>query len=150
MNNEFKYAHHLGLKKTDLKEAVTALLPGDPDRVPMIASYLSNAREVASKREFKTFFGYINKIPVIVTSTGIGAPSTSVCVEELAQLGIRDLIRGGSPGAIQENIAPGDIMIPTAAVRLDGSSMDFAPIQYPAVADYYITNALIKSAGQLK
>ncbi|MCP4146951.1 MAG: uridine phosphorylase [bacterium] len=140
----------MGLKKTDLKGAVTALLPGDPDRVPMIASYLSNAREVALKREFKTFFGYINKIPVIVTSTGIGGPSTSICVEELAQLGVRDFIRVGSTCAIQENIAPGDIIIPTAAVRLDGSSTDFAPIQFPAVGDFHITNALIKSAGQLK
>jgi uridine phosphorylase len=86
---------------------------------------------------------------VLVTSTGIGGPSTSIAIDELAQLGVRTFIRVGTTGAIQEHMAIGDVVVTTAAVRLDGASLDYAPVQYPAVADHDVTAALIAAARAL-
>ncbi len=85
----------------------------------------------------------------MVTSTGIGGPSTSIAVEELAQLGIRKFIRVGTTGAIQPHIAIGDVVITTGAVRLDGASRHYAPIEFPAVAHHRIVSSLIEAAERL-
>ncbi|EHY2961493.1 uridine phosphorylase, partial [Escherichia coli] len=90
--------------------------------------------------------GEIDGKAVIVCSTGIGGPSTSIAVEELAQLGIRTFLRIGTTGAIQEHINVGDILVTTAAVRLDGASLHFAPMEFPAVSDFECMNALYKAA----
>lgn len=141
-----QHAHHLQLDEAKIGGAKIALLPGDPFRVPLIAEHLDNAKEVAYQREFRSYLGTLDGEPVLVTSTGCGGPSTSVCVEELAQIGVRTFIRVGSTGAIQEHINITDVVISNAAVRLDGASRSFAPIEYPAVSHIDVTNALVASA----
>lgn len=143
---------HLGLGKTDLQGATLAILPGDPGRVEKIATLMEDPVRLASQREFTSWRARLDGKPVIVCSTGIGGPSTSIAVEELAQLGIGTFLRIGTTGAIQPHINVGDILITTAAVRLDGASLHFAPMAYPAVADFACTTALVeaaKSAGAI-
>ncbi|MFM2477853.1 uridine phosphorylase [Celerinatantimonas sp. MCCC 1A17872] len=141
---------HLGLAEADISGATLAIIPGDPARVSRIAQLLDNPKELASTREFHSMLGFIDTKPVVICSTGIGGPSTSIAVEELAQLGIRQFLRVGTTGAIQPNIAVGDLIITTASVRLDGASRHFAPIAYPAAADFFATQALLNSAHELK
>lgn len=142
--------YHLSLSEREIAGAQIALLPGDPARVEKIARMAERGRFVASHREFCTWLGYIKDMPVVITSTGIGGPSTTIAVEELAQLGVRIFIRVGTTGAIQSHINIGDVVITTGAVRLDGASTHYAPIEYPAVADYELTWALIRAAQRLQ
>ena len=100
-------------------------------------------------REFTSFRARIDDTPIVVCSTGIGGPSVSITVEELAQLGIRTFIRVGTTGAIQPGIAPGDLIVTTGAVRLDGASFHFAPAEFPAVADFGVTTALVAGAREI-
>lgn len=137
---------HLGLTKNDLQGATLAIVPGDPKRVEKIAKLMDNPVHLASLREYTSWRGEIDGKAVIVCSTGIGGPSTSIAVEELAQLGIRIFLRIGTTGAIQEHINVGDILVTTAAVRLDGASLHFAPMEFPAVSDFECMNALYKAA----
>ncbi|EUC95475.1 uridine phosphorylase [Providencia alcalifaciens] len=140
---------HLGLKKSDLQGATVAIVPGDPNRVEKIARLMDNPVHLASLREFTSWRGELDGKAVIVCSTGIGGPSTSIAVEELAQLGIRTFLRIGTTGAIQENINVGDVLVTTGAVRLDGASQHFAPLEFPAVADFTCTNALYAAATEV-
>ena len=139
--------NHLGVEPAQLAGATLALLPGDPARVGLIAAMLDDPAAVAEEREFTTWRATVSGRPVIVTSTGIGGPSLSIAVEELAQLGVRTFVRVGTTGAIQEGIAPGDVVITTGAVRLEGASRHFAPLEYPAVADFGVVGALIEGAA---
>ncbi len=143
---------HLKLKKSMLKGATVALLPGDPQRAEKIAQYYDpNARLLSYNREFASWLGHLDKtLPVLTASTGIGGPSTAIVIEELAQLGINTFIRVGTSGAIQKRICLQDIIITTASVRLDGTSTHYTPIAYPAVADHDITHSLILAAKSLK
>lgn len=153
--------YHLSINKKVLKGARVALLPGDPGRVEPIAmaaagAYGTCAKRLASNREFTTFITEAmsagadrrekKPFPVVVTSTGIGGPSASIAIDELAQLGVRTFIRIGTTGAIQKHIKNGDCIITTGSVRLDGASTHYAPIEFPAVADHTVTAALIKGA----
>lgn len=140
---------HLGLTKQDLLGATLAIVPGDPARVEKIAREMENPVYLASHREFTTWRAELAGKPVIVCSTGIGGPSTSIAVEELAQLGIRTFLRVGTTGAIQPQLNVGDVLVTTAAVRLDGASQHFAPLEYPAVADFACTSALVEAARAL-
>jgi uridine phosphorylase len=144
--------YHLGVSEREIAGAPLALLPGDPARVEKIAATrpIENGRFVASHREFCTWLGSIGDTPVVITSTGIGGPSTAIAVEELAQLGVKIFIRVGTSGAIQPSLNIGDVVITTGAVRLDGASSHYAPIEYPAVADYEIVWALVQAARKLK
>lgn len=126
-----------------------AILPGDPGRVQRIAELLDRPEPLASNREFTSWLGSAEGCPVVVCSTGIGGPSTSIAVEELAQLGVRTFLRVGTTGAIQPDIAVGDVIVTTASVRLDGASGHFAPYEYPAVADFECVEALVGSARAL-
>ncbi|OSN01221.1 MULTISPECIES: uridine phosphorylase [Lonsdalea] len=137
---------HLGLTKEDLLGAELAIVPGDPARVEKIARLMENPVFLASHREFTSWRAELAGQPVIICSTGIGGPSTSIVVEELAQLGVRTFLRVGTTGAIQPHIAVGDVLVTTAAVRLDGASLHFAPMEYPAVADFACTSALVEAA----
>ncbi|MTD39142.1 uridine phosphorylase [Erwinia sp. CPCC 100877] len=137
---------HLGLTKSDLKGATLAIVPGDPERVQKIAVLMENPVKLAAHREFTTWRAELGGKAVIVCSTGIGGPSTSIAVEELAQLGIRTFLRVGTTGAIQPHIHVGDVLVTTASVRLDGASLHFAPLEYPAVADFACTTALVEAA----
>lgn len=143
--------YHLDLDKRSIRGARIALLPGDPKRSGLIADEISkvyggHAERLASKREFSTCLARCGGLNVLVTSTGIGGPSASIAVDELARLGVRTFIRVGTTGAIQKDIKAGDVVITTGAVRLDGASTHYAPLEYPAVADFAVVNALIAGA----
>jgi len=144
--------YHLSVSEREIAGAPIALLPGDPARVEKIATTrpIEHGRFIASHREFCTWLGYIRDTPVVITSTGIGGPSTAIAVEELAQLGVRIFIRVGTTGAIQPHINISDVVITTGAVRLDGASTHYAPIEYPAVADYELVWALVQASQKLK
>ncbi|MBE1275816.1 uridine phosphorylase [Enterovibrio baiacu] len=133
---------HLGVTKKDLEGAKMAIIPGDPARVEKIAALMETSKFLASHREYTLYLGRIEDKPVVVCSTGIGGPSTSIAVEELAQLGIETFLRVGTTGAIQPNINVGDMIVTTASVRLDGASCHFAPLEFPAVADFDVATAM--------
>ncbi|MFB0926680.1 MAG: uridine phosphorylase [Acidimicrobiales bacterium] len=140
---------HLDLTRKMLKGATLAIVPGDPARSELIAEHMDDPVFLASKREYTSWLGHIEGRPVVVCSTGIGGPSTSIAVEELAQLGVRTFLRVGTTGAIQPDIAVGDVIVTQASVRLDGASTHFAPIEYPAASNFECTSALVNAAEQL-
>lgn len=140
---------HLGLTRELVGGAALAIVPGDPARVEHIAVHLDEPEFLASEREFTSWRGVLSGQPVIVCSTGVGGPSTSIAVEELAQLGVTTFLRVGTTGAIQPDISVGSLIVTNAAVRLDGASRHFAPLEYPAVSDFECTTALLTSARAL-
>lgn len=146
--NEVLY--HVGFAAEALEGATIAVLPGDPGRVEPLAHALgSDAHFIASHREYTSFLTYINEQPVLVCSTGMGGPSVAICLEELARMGIKQVIRFGTTGTIQEYVNLGDVIINKAAVRLDGTSHHYAPGEFPAVADFEVTMALASSAKSI-
>jgi uridine phosphorylase len=140
--------YHLDLDEAAIEGARIALLPGDPGRVPELAgaSLLVGGREIACKREYRSWLARLEGEPVLVTSTGIGGPSASIAIDELAQLGVGTFLRVGTTGAIQPHVAVGDVVITTGAVRLDGASTHYAPIEFPAVAHHEVVTALVAAA----
>lgn len=121
-------------------------LPGDPDRVPWIASYLENAQKVAQSREFTTYTGTLDGTRVSVTSTGIGGPSAAIAMEELAALGAHTFLRIGTCGGMQPELVPGALIIPTGAIRMEGTSQEYMPLAFPAVPDFGLTEHLVCAA----
>jgi len=142
-----KSQYHIRLGPGDVGKYV--LLPGDPDRVLMIAKYLDDAREMAFHREHRTVTGTYKGIRVSATSTGMGCPSAAIAVEELANIGATHFIRVGSTAALQKNIELGDLMISTGSMRNEGTTRFYVRDGYPAVPDHYLTHALIESARAL-
>jgi len=126
------------------------LIPGDPRRVETIASFLDESRKVADYRGFVTYTGSSDGIGISVCSTGIGCPSAAIAVEELARIGAETFIRVGTTGALQRHIDMGDIVIAAAAVRADGASKNYAPLEFPAVADFNVVAALLQAAKKSK
>jgi uridine phosphorylase len=139
--------YHLNIDEGDVAPFV--LLPGDPDRVPIIAAGWDEAREVARSREYVTYTGTYKGVPISCTSTGIGAPSTSIAMEELARCGARTFIRVGTCGTFLDTVANGDMAIFDGAVRMDGASRAYAPIEYPAVAHHEVVQAAVDAAQRL-
>lgn len=139
--------YHVDLKAGDVGKYV--ILPGDPKRCKMIAQYFDNAELVADKREYTTYTGYLNGVKVSVTSTGIGGPSASIALEELVKVGAEKFIRVGTCGGIDVDVKGGDLVIATGAVRMEGTSKEYAPIEFPAVADLEIVNALVQAGKNL-
>ena len=139
--------YHIGLKEGDVGEYV--ILPGDPKRCEKIAKYFDDAKLVADRREFTTYTGYLNGVKVSVTSTGIGGPSASIAMEELVKVGAKYFIRVGTCGGMDLDVKSGDLVIATGAIRMEGTSKEYAPIEFPAVANYDIVTALINSAKKL-
>lgn len=139
--------YHLRLRRGDVGRYV--LLPGDPERVPIIASLLDEARPVARHREYNTYTGSLLGEPVSVVSTGIGGPSTAIAVEELVAIGADTFVRVGSAGAVQDFVAEGDLVIATGAVRDEGTSQQYMPLAFPALADLEVTLALRDAARRL-
>ena len=123
--------------------------PGDPKRCEKIAKHFEDAKLVADSREFVTYTGYLEGEKVSVTSTGIGGPSASIAMEELVQCGADTFVRVGTCGGIDLDVKGGDIVIATGAVRMEGTSREYAPIEYPAVADLEVANALVAAAKEL-
>ena len=139
--------YHIGLKEGDIGEYV--ILPGDPKRCKQIAAYFDDPKLIADRREFVTYTGYLNNIKVSVTSTGIGGPSASIALEELVKVGGKYFIRVGTCGGMQPDVNSGDLVIATGAIRMEGTSKEYAPIEFPAIADYDIVTALKNSAEKL-
>lgn len=139
--------YHIGVGPEDIGKYV--ILPGDPKRCPKIASYLDNAVKVADRREFVTYTGYLNGEKVSVTSTGVGGASASIAMEELIKCGAHTFIRVGTCGGIELDVKGGDVVIATGAIRMEGTSKEYAPIEFPAVANHEIVNALVRSCEEL-
>lgn len=140
--------YHIGLKPGDVGKYV--LLPGDPKRCAKIAKYFDDPVLVGDNREFTTYTGTINGVKVSVTSTGIGGPSASIALEELANIGADTFIRVGTCGGIATDVKGGDVVIATGAVRMEGTSKEYAPIEFPAVPDPVVTSALVMAAVKMK
>lgn len=139
--------YHTGLGPEDIGKYV--ILPGDPKRCKIIAQHFDQAELVADSREFTTYTGTLDGVRVSVTSTGIGGPSAAIAIEELSKIGAHTFLRVGTCGGIQKEVCGGDIVIATGAVRMEGTSREYAPIEYPAVPDLTVTNALVDAAKKM-
>ena len=135
---------HIDCAKGDVGRYV--LLPGDPGRCELIASYFDNPYKVTSKREYTTYTGTLLGEKVSVTSTGIGGPSAVIAIEELVAIGADTFVRVGTCGGIKLDVQSGDVVVATGAIRMEGASREYAPIEFPAVADYDVMRALVESA----
>ncbi len=147
MRNEEGLAFHLHIKEGDVGRYI--LLPGDPGRCEKIARFFDSPVFVASNREYTTWTGTLLGEKVSVVSTGIGCPSTAIAVEELIECGADTLIRVGSSGSMQAHVHTGDVVVVTAAIRDEGTTRHYLPIEFPAVADVRIVNALMEGAQRL-
>lgn len=139
--------YHLNIKEGDVGRYV--LLPGDPKRCAKIAEHFEQAVLVADSREYVTYTGYLEGEKVSVTSTGIGGPSASIAMQELVKCKADTFIRVGTCGGMELDVKSGDIVIATGAIRMEGTSKEYAPIEFPAVADLSVTNALAEAAAKL-
>ena len=141
--------YHINLSKSDIQCAKYAILPGDPDRVPKIAAFFDNPHKIGQKREYNSYIGELNGEKVLCVSTGIGGPSAAICIEELYQLGVTNFIRVGTSGGMQMNVKAGDVIVVNGAIRMEGTSKEYLPIEFPAVPDLDITCALRDAAKKL-
>ena len=138
---------HLPIKFGEVARYV--IVPGDPNRVPVIAESLENVINQGQNREFNAYKGTYKGIDVSVVSTGIGCPSTAIAVEELSHIGAEVFIRIGTSGSVDKSAKKGDIFIATAAVRDDGTSKQYIPIEFPAIAPHNVVSSLIKASKDL-
>lgn len=146
-SGEADLQYHLQIRPGDVGKYV--ILPGDPKRCAKIAAHFEDAKLIADSREFVTYTGYLDGEKVSVTSTGIGGPSASIAMEELVRCGADTFIRVGTCGGMALDVKGGDIVIATGAIRMEGTSKEYAPIEFPAVADLAIANALVCAAKKL-
>ena len=123
------------------------ILPGDPGRCEAIAKHFDNPVHIGMNREYNIWTGYLLGEKVSVCSTGIGGPSASIAMEELRNIGADTFLRVGTCGGIALDILPGDVVVANGAIRFEHTSMEYAPIEFPAVPDFDITAAL-KAAGE--
>ena len=152
-NHEMIYSkageqYHTKLKKGDVGEYV--IVPGDPKRCEKIAKYFDEAKLIADSREYITYTGKLLGTKVSVCSTGIGGPSAAIAMEELTKVGAKYFIRVGTCGGMQIPVLTDDVVIASGAIRMEGTSKEYAPIEWPAVSDYEITKNLEKAAKNLK
>jgi uridine phosphorylase len=147
MKNEEGLAFHLHIKEGDVGRYV--LLPGDPARCEKIARYFDDPHFVAQNREYVTWTGSLLGEKVSVVSTGIGCPSASIAVEELIEAGADTLVRVGSSGSMQPYVHTGDVVVVSASIRDEGTTADYLPISFPAVADIDVVNAMREGALRL-
>jgi len=139
---------HLRVGEGDVEEVV--IITGNPDRVPKIAAKMKDSEEVARYRGLVTYRAYTPKgIPVTIAGTGMGVASTHICIEELANLDAKVILRLGSCGGIDPSVVTGDVVVPTACVRDERASLNYAPIEYPAVASPFWFSALYHEVGKL-
>lgn len=139
--------YHIQVAKGEVGRYV--IMPGDPKRCAKIAQYFDDPVLIADNREYVTYTGTLDGVKVSVTSTGIGGPSASIAMEELYKCGADTFVRIGTCGGMQTEIKSGDVVIATGAIRMEGTSREYAPIEYPAVADLDVTNALVAAAKEL-
>lgn len=138
---------HLKCKADDIGKYV--LLPGDPGRTDVIAGYVDNARLISSNREFRIWTGSLEGEFVSIVSTGIGGPSAAIAIEELVMCGANTFIRIGTCGGMQSEVPAGQLVIPTGAVRMEGTSHEYMPGAFPAVPDFDLASAIVNSAKEL-
>lgn len=136
--------YHIQVGKGEVGRYV--ILPGDPKRCEKIAKYFDDPVFVADNREYVTYTGTLDGVKVSVTSTGIGGPSASIAMEELYRCGADTFVRIGTCGGMQPEVKSGDVIIATGAIHMEGTSKEYAPIEFPAVADLEVTNALVEGA----
>lgn len=139
--------YHIGVGAEDIGEYV--ILPGDPKRCEKIAAHFEDAKLVGDNREYVTYTGSLDGVKVSVTSTGIGGPSAAIAMEELTKIGAHSFVRIGTCGGMQEDVKSGDVVIANAAIRAEGTSREYAPIEFPAVSNFEVTSALKNSADKL-
>src|SRR5919202_2167160 len=148
-----KRLYHIAFGRDDLgcEPPTIALLSGDPERARLIAqTYLQDMRLLSENRGLNSYVGsLLNDLPILSATSGMGAPSLSIVVNELVQVGIRQIIRIGTCGSIQPYVPVGSIVISSAALCRQGAANDIAPIEYPAAADPFLTVALVKAAREL-
>ena len=138
---------HIHCKKGDVGRYV--FLPGDPGRCEAIAAHFDNPVHIGMNREYNIYTGTLLGEKVSVCSTGIGGPSASIAMEELAAIGADTFIRVGTTGGIALDVIPGDVVVATASIRFEHTSMEYAPIEFPAVADFNVTAALKAASEEL-
>ena len=142
---EMELQYHIQCKEGDVGRY--CFLPGDPGRCEAIASYFDNPVHVGMNREYNIYTGTLLGEKVSVCSTGIGGPSASIAMEELHNIGADTFIRVGTCGGIHMDVLPGDVIVATGAIRYEHTSLEYAPIEFPAVSDFGIAAAL-KAAGE--
>ena len=145
---EEKRLLHTNLCKSEVNTRY-AIIPGSPQRVEKIANLLSNPTKIRVFREYESWSGELNGCRVLVVSTGIGGPSTAIAVEELYELGVDTFIRVGTCATTSPVCSRGDVVIPQASVRMEGTANHYAPIEYPAVPDIQVLDALRKACDNL-
>ncbi|MDO4805354.1 MAG: uridine phosphorylase [Lachnospiraceae bacterium] len=139
--------YHIQVAPGEVGEYV--ILPGDPKRCSLIARYFDNPVLIADNREYVTITGTLDGKKVSVCSTGIGGPSAAIAMEELVKCGANTFIRVGTCGGMQVDVQSGDLVISNGAIRMDGTGREYAPIEFPAVADFNVTDALRRAAAEL-
>ncbi len=143
-SGEENLQYHIQTRPGDVGRYV--ILPGDPKRCEKIAKYLDDAKLIADSREYVTYTGTLDGVKVSVTSTGIGGPSASIAMEELVRCGADTFVRVGTCGGIDVDVMGGDVIVATGAIRMEGTTREYAPIEFPAVANLEVTNALVETA----
>lgn len=139
--------YHIQVAKGEVGRYV--LMPGDPKRCAKIAQYFDDPVLIADSREYVTYTGTVDGIKVSAVSSGIGGPSAAIAMEELVNCGADTFIRVGTCGGMQEEVLSGDLVIASGAIRMEGTSREYAPLEYPAVSDYEVLKALEEAAGNL-
>jgi len=139
--------YHVNLKEGDVGKY--CILVGDPGRCEKVANFFDESEFVTSNREFTTYRGKLDGVDVCVTSTGIGGPSASIAIEELTKVGVEYFIRVGTCGGINLDVKSGDLVVATSAIRQEGTSREYAPIEYPASADMDVVFALKEAVDEM-
>lgn len=139
--------YHIDVAKGEVGKYV--IMPGDPKRCAKIAEHFDDAKLIADNREYVTYTGYLDGAKVSVTSTGIGGPSAAIALEELVKCGADTFVRVGTCGGMDIDVKGGDIVVATGAIRMEGTSKEYAPIEFPAVANLDVVNSLVNAAKSL-
>lgn len=147
MFNKLEQVKHLPIGFGEVARYV--IVPGDPNRIPIISKNLENVEFQGQEREFNASRGTYKGVEVSVVSTGIGCPSTAIAVEELVHIGAEVFIRIGTSGSVDGSAKKGDIFIATGAVRDDGTSKQYIPIEFPAIASFEVVEHLINASKNL-
>ena len=147
MFNKLEQVKHLPIRFGEVARYV--IVPGDPNRIPIISKYLDNVEFQGQEREFNASRGTYKDVEVSVVSTGVGCPSTAIAVEELVHIGAEVFIRIGTSGAVDGSAKKGDMFIATGAVRDDGTSKQYMPIEFPAIASHDVVINLINASKSL-
>lgn len=140
--------YHINVGEGEVGKYV--ILPGDPKRCEKIAAHFENPQLIADSREYITYTGYLEGVKVSVTSTGIGGPSAAIALEELVKCGADTFIRVGTCGGMDIEVKGGDVVVATGAIRMEGTSKEYAPIEFPAVANFEVANSLVEACKGLR